>query len=102
MLYTDRLPLVAILGPTTDVPCLAAARLQHWGLLLSGGAVLKRTGNGECKCLLRLELPCSEPVKYPVYSYTMFGWPGRVGENLSYKRRMNWQLSRVAYRRVNG
>lgn len=35
ILVTDHQPLVKILGPTTGVPALAAARLQRWALLLS-------------------------------------------------------------------
>ena len=34
-LVTDHCPLTTILGPTTGVPSLAAARLQRWALLLS-------------------------------------------------------------------
>ena len=35
-LVTDHKPLVTILGPRSSLPTLAAARLQHWVLLLSG------------------------------------------------------------------
>ena len=34
-LVTDHQPLMAILGPKSGTPVLAAARLQRWGLLLS-------------------------------------------------------------------
>ena len=34
-LITDHKPLTAILGPKKGIPTLAAARLQHWALLLS-------------------------------------------------------------------
>ena len=34
-LVTDHKPLLAILGPKTGVPSLAAARLQRWAVLLS-------------------------------------------------------------------
>ena len=34
-LVTDHKPLTIILGPKTRVPALAAARFQHWALLLS-------------------------------------------------------------------
>ena len=35
MIITDHKPLLAILGPKTGVPSLAAARLQRWAVLLS-------------------------------------------------------------------
>lgn len=34
-LVTDHRPLTTILGPKNRVPSLAAARMQHWSLLLS-------------------------------------------------------------------
>ena len=34
-LVTDHKPLLAILGPTSGVPTLAAARMQRWALILS-------------------------------------------------------------------
>ena len=34
-LITDHKPLLAILGPKKGIPSLAAARLQHWAVLLS-------------------------------------------------------------------
>ena len=33
-LVSDHRPLVTILGPTKAVPPLAAARMQHWALIL--------------------------------------------------------------------
>lgn len=34
-LITDHKPLVTILGPKTGIPTLAAARMQHWTVILS-------------------------------------------------------------------
>ena len=34
-LVTDHKPLLSILGPTSEVPSMAAARMQRWGIFLS-------------------------------------------------------------------
>ena len=34
-LVTDHKPLLSILGPTSEVPLIAAARMQRWGIFLS-------------------------------------------------------------------
>jgi len=34
-LVTDHKPLLSILGPTAEVPLIAAARMQRWGIFLS-------------------------------------------------------------------
>ena len=34
-LVTDHKPLLSILGPTSEVPPIAAARMQRWGIFLS-------------------------------------------------------------------
>ncbi|KAJ8884850.1 hypothetical protein PR048_011046 [Dryococelus australis] len=68
VLYTDHQPLVAILGPTKDVPCLAGSRMQHWVLLLSG---YNYEDMGNVDALSRLLLPHSELVEQPVYSVSV-------------------------------
>ena len=59
-LVTDHKPLVTMLGSRSPMPTLAAARLQHWALLLSGyqyKAEFHPTAHlGNTDCLSRLPI----------------------------------------------
>ena len=56
-LVTDHNPLLAILGPTSEVPTMAAARMQRWALLLSAYdyniEYRNSDSNSNCDALLR-------------------------------------------------
>ena len=61
LLVTDHKPLVTLLGLKSDIPTLAAARLQRWAILLSAyqyeieyRSTLK---HANADCLSRLQLP---------------------------------------------
>ncbi|XP_041822728.1 uncharacterized protein K02A2.6-like [Chelmon rostratus] len=66
---TDHKPLVKILGPTTGVPALAAARLQRWALLLSAyqydivykASLQHANADGLSRLPLQKEAPQSNP-----------------------------------------
>lgn len=62
-LYTDREPLVTILGPKTAVPTLAAARMQRWAVILQAYncQVEYRTSKEHCNAHALLRLPCNAP-----------------------------------------
>lgn len=65
-LLTDHKPLTAILGPRTDIPPLAASRMQRWALLLSGHdydiKYRKSELHGNADGLSRLLLPVTKPM----------------------------------------
>lgn len=61
-LITDHKPLQQILGPTTGIPPIAAARLQRWAVTLSAYRYdllfRKSADNAEADFCSRLPLPC--------------------------------------------
>ena len=61
-LITDHKPLARIFGPKSNIPPLAAARMQRWALFLAGYNYeiqhVKSEDNAEADCLSRL--PCPE------------------------------------------
>lgn len=63
LLETDHRPLVHLLGPKSEIPTLAAARLQRWAILLSAyqyDIVHRSTDkHANADCLSRLPLPVS-------------------------------------------
>ena len=63
-LLTDHKPLITILGPKKAIPALAAARLEHWAILLSAcsyNIVYKSFSNhNNADGLSRLPLPESD------------------------------------------
>ena len=63
-LITDHKPLLAILGPKSEIPTLAAARMQRWALILSAyhyEIQFRPTGeHGNADALSRLPLPLKQ------------------------------------------
>ena len=59
ILVTDHRPLVTILGPTKAVPPLAAAKMQHWALILQAYSyeVEYRPGSKHCNADALSRLP---------------------------------------------
>ncbi|XP_016343694.1 uncharacterized protein LOC107689988 [Sinocyclocheilus anshuiensis] len=66
-LFTDHRPLTTIFSPTKAIPSMAAARLQHWALLLAAYDydIQYRDGAHHCNAdgLSRLPLPTAPQVK---------------------------------------
>lgn len=60
-LVTDHKPLLSILGPKKGIPPLAAARMQHWALILAAYQYdiqyKSSEQHGNCDSLSRLPLP---------------------------------------------
>ena len=60
-MVTDHKPLLSILGPTAEIPPIAAARMQRWGIFLSAyqyDVEYKRSKeHGNADGLSRLPLP---------------------------------------------
>ena len=76
-LVTDHKPLLAILGPKSSIPTLAAARMQRWALVLSAydyEIVFKRSeDHANCDALSRLPHKTSEVAcESPIYSVSSF------------------------------
>ncbi len=67
VLVTDHKPLTALLGPKSNIPTLAASRMQRWALILSAYIYTieyRPTGeHGNADALSRLPLPHSSSVE---------------------------------------